>query len=470
MTTPRREISLADFDRDRLRVLHSAPIDPPELGTAAEYLATRSLNTFASAALAGRPNRPLIQPRGGFIQFKDQRTLTLALDEAGADFIPLTIDSHSRHNDYAVAAVLLERSEIEDKNLANGYPLVNHGHRVSRRLYDGIDKPVSLRHGTPDARLLAETAMATGITEIEGGALSYTLPYSRSYPIAQALVHWQYVDRLAAELSTPRRRIHRESFGVLTATMVPPVMTVVAELCELLLAVEQGVTSFSLSFSETGSLIQDLALARVLRNSATEYLSQFGFTDIHVYVVYHQWMGAFPYDVEPANALIANAAQKAAIIGADKIVTKTKEEARGIPSLESNAEAVRLVHYVLRHTQALADLDAASVSEEAIRIQAETDAVMTAIFDLPHQAFWNSVAVAFETGIIDVPFSPHEQNANKLVTRRGKGDGVYISEPGNLPIPPELLAAEHAALNGVQTSPDQGLFKSLVHDINLMSV
>ena len=57
-----------------------------------------------------------------------------------------------------------------------------------------------------------------------------------------------------------------------------------------------------------------------------------------------------------------------------------------------------------------------------------------------------------------------------MVTRRGKGDGIYISEPGNLPIPPELLAAEHAALNGVQTSPDQGLFKSLVHDINLMSV
>ncbi len=469
MATPRPESHSAGFDRDRLRVLHSAPVDPPGLGTAAEFFATRGTNTFASVALAQRQTRPLIQPRGGFIQFKDQRNLTLALDEAGADFIPLTIDSHSRHNDYAVAAVLLERSEIEDKNLANGYPLVNHGHRATRRLYEGIDKPVSLRHGTPDARLLVETAMASGITEIEGGALSYTLPYSRSYPIAQALVHWQYVDRLVAELSTPERRIHRESFGVLTATMVPPVMTVVVELCELLLAAEQGVTSFSLSFSETGSSIQDLALARVLRHSAAEFLARFGFADVNVFIVYHQWMGAFPYDVEPANALIAIGAHKAAIIGADKVVTKTKDEARGLPSLESNAEAVRLVHYVLCHSQAMANVDSPEVSEEAARIQGETDAVMTAIFDLPNQAFWNSVAVAFEKGIIDVPFSPHEQNANRMVTRRGQGDGIFISEAGNVPIPPYLLAAEHAALNAAEKTKDQGLFKSLVQDINLMS-
>jgi methylaspartate mutase epsilon subunit len=470
MGVPSPAARLADFPALRSRILEAAPVDPPPPEVAGEALAARSDASFASLALAAPRRRPLVQPRGGFARFADQRRLTLALAEAGADFVPLTIDSHTRHNDYRTAQVLLERSEMEDQNLLNGYPLVNHGYRASRQLYQGVESPVSLRHGTPDARLLIETALATGITEIEGGPLSYTIPYSRGYPLARAIAHWQYCDRLAAELSTAERPVHRESFGVLTATMVPPCVVAAIELCELLLAAEQGVRSFSLSFGQTGSLLQDLALARVLREAARDVLARFGFAEARTYLVYHQWMGAFPYDYERATALIAASAQIAALVGADKVITKTKEEARGIPAVESNCEAVRLVRYTLERA-APNDLAASpAVAAEAARIRAETDAILDAVFAQPQQAFWASVAHACVSGVIDVPFAPHEANANLLVTRRGRDDGIYIVEPGRTPIPPALLEEERA-LAAERSSAGAGnrTFQAIMRDINLMA-
>jgi len=470
MGLPSPSARLRDFDTLRLRILENVPAGPLSPTETADWLARLPDARFAAIALAAPRTRPLIQPRGGFARFAPQRDLSRALWDAGADFIPLTIDSHTRHNDYRTAQTLMERSEMEDQNLLNGYPLVNHGHRESRHLYDTIEAPVSLRHGTPDARLLVEVALATGITEIEGGALTYTLPYSRGYPLPRALANWQYCDRLAAEMSTPERPIHRESFGVLTATMVPPCIVAAIELCELLLAAEQGVMSFAFSFGQTGSLLQDLALAKVLREAAHDYLTRFGFSDLRTHLVFHQWMGAFPADYDHANALIATSAQTAAMVGADKIITKTKEEARGIPTIESNCEAVRLVRYTLDRQMPNGLTECETVAAEADRIRLETDAIMQAIFEQPQQAFWASIAQAFSDGLIDVPFAPHESNANRLVTQRGYSDGVYIVEPGALPIPKHLLDEEQAlaAAAGERTN-DPGSFKAMMRDINLMA-
>jgi len=469
MAEPRPEAESVEIAILRSRLLKTAIVDPPMQETAAEYLAGLPDSVFASLQLAAPKSRPLIQPRGGFARFEDQRRLSLTFAETGADFVPLTIDSHTRHNDYETAAVLLERSELEDKNLLNGYPLVNHGYRLSRRLYEDIEKPVSLRHGTPDARLLAEVALAAGITEIEGGALTYTLPYTRGYPIDRALMNWQYCDRLCAMLSTPQRPIQRESFGVLTATLVPPVTVAVVEICELLLAAEQGVMSYSVSFGQTGSIVQDIALARVLREASRDYLDRFGLSGIAVHLVYHQWMGAFPYDYVSANALIAASAQLAALVGADKVVTKTKEEARGIPTLENNAEAVSMVRYVLDHGPLPTPVGGALVDAEAARIRRELDSVMDVIFDLPGDEFWRSVALAVNRGIIDIPFAPHETNMNALVTQRGRGNGIYVSNPGRMPLPEEALKEEREALaERAICRPDETMFLALMNDIELM--
>ncbi len=53
------------------------------------------------------------------------------------------------------------------------HPLINHGYRTTREMVTHFKTPISLRHGTPDARLLVEVALASGIFEIEGGPITY---------------------------------------------------------------------------------------------------------------------------------------------------------------------------------------------------------------------------------------------------------------------------------------------------------
>ena len=422
---------------------------------------------FPRVAYAHHKGIPCTQPRGGFPLFEAQQRLTQQLSDAGADFIPLTVDSYTRHNQYDTATQLLKRSEEEGQNYLNGYPLVSHGHELTRELYRDLRKPVSLRHGTPDARLLVEVALASGIAEIEGGGICYTLPYSEGFPLDRCLLYWQYVDRICALTSTNELPIHRESSGPLTATLVPPAIAIAIEIIEALLSAEQGVTSFAVSFGQTGSMIQDLATARVLRALTRHYLAEFGFESMDTYLVYHQWMGQFPPQREKAAALIAGASVIASMISADKVVVKTVDEALGVPRAEINAEAVDTVRYVLRICGCVETVTSPLVEHEATLIESEVRSILDAVFELPGQAFWQSVFRAFQLGYIDVPFSPHADNANKLISMRDANGSIRIVEPGAVPISSEDARQERALL---ETRKDrmEKTYLQLLSDINMM--
>jgi methylaspartate mutase epsilon subunit len=469
MALPTPEARLRSIDRQREQVLAHPSASRLNIEEVAGFLAHLPSERFPSVRYASRtPGVPLLQPRGGTPVFEDQLRLTRTLDEAGADFVPLTIDSCTRHNQYETASQLLRRSEEEGKPYLNGYPLVCHGHLLTRGLYEGLNKPVSLRHGTPDARLLVELAIGSGIVEIEGGGLCYCLPYSEGFPLDRALLHWQYVDRICATYSTSDRPIHRESFGPLSATLVPPVIVVVIELVEMLLAAEQGVLSFALSFGQTGSFVQDVALARVLRQLSRELLERFGFGDMKTRLVYHQWMGQFPTDRPRAAALISGSALVSSVIDADKVVIKTVDEALGVPRPEVNAEAVDAVRYVIERFAVPDLVDSPAIAAEAALIESQARTVLTRIFDLSGTDFWESVYRAFQAGWIDVPFSPHTDNANRLVTMRDANKSIRIAAAGSVPIKDADVAAEQAILSGRKDSGEK-TYRRILADIALMA-
>ncbi len=455
------------MDRQRAQVLAhplARALSPDEVR---RFLASVPRRRFPAVAYAERGAMPLIQPRGGVPLFDAQLQLTQALSDAGADFIPLTIDSCTRHNQYDTAMQLLRRSEEEGHSYLNGYPLVCHGHELTRQLYLTLDKPVSLRHGTPDARLLVEIAIASGIVEIEGGGLCYCLPYSEGFPLDRALLYWQYVDRICALYSTPAQPIHRESFGPLTATLVPPAIAIVVEIIEALLAAEQGVTSFAVSFGQTGSFTQDVATARVLRRLVRNALDEHGFHATQVKLVYHQWMGQFPIQRERAAALIAGSALIASVIDADKIVVKTVDEALGVPRSEVNAEAVDTVRYVLRTLAAPTHVDSPSIEAEAMLLESEVHSILGAIYSLSGDMFWESVYRAFQLGWLDLPFSPHVDNANRLVSMRDTNHSIRIVDPGAVPISPTDAATERKLLERRAGREDKA-YRQILADILLM--
>lgn len=467
MARPSVKSRLEGMDRYRAQVLSHPRSHGITPNSTQDFLAGLPRRRYPGVAYAEGRGTPCVQPRGGFPLFEDQLRLTRHLDEAGADFIPLTIDSCTRQNEYETSAQLLLRSEEEGKNYLNGYPLVCHGPEVTRELYRGLDKPVSLRHGTPDARLLVEVALASGIVEIEGGGICYCIPYSEGFPLDRCLLYWQYVDRLCAIHSTPERPIHRESFGPLTATLVPPAIAIVIQIIEALLAAEQGVKSFAASFGQTGSMIQDVAAARVLRSLTSAYLANCGFDDVKSYLVYHQWMGQFPPQREKAAGLIAGSALVSSMVAADKIVVKTVDEALGVPRAEVNAEAVDSVKYLLRIFACAEPVTSPLIDQEAALIESEARAILDAIFALPGDFFWESVFRAFQLGFIDIPFAPHGDNANRLVSMRDAHGSIRISDRGAVPISKKDAELERSLLQSRQGQYDK-TYRQLLADINVM--
>ncbi|PPK62895.1 glutamate mutase subunit E [Malaciobacter marinus] len=427
-----------------------------------EFVKNASKNLFISHNFKNK-NKMLVQPRGGFPTYEKQFALNEFFVKANVDVLPLTIDSNTRLNDYAMAKKMLRLSEENEVDMLNGYPLVNHGYRTTRKMITHFDKPVSLRHGTPDARLLIETAIASGIFEIEGGPITYLLPYSKNFPLDKAFLYWKYVERVCANYSKLNEPINRESFGPLTATLVPPCITIVIQLLEMLLSLEEGVKSFSVSFSQTGSVNQDIVTSAVLKKMAKYYAKKIDCEDAQINLVYHQWMGAFPSNKDYSESLINTSTVIAALVKADKIITKTRDEAFGIPTKEANAKTVANTQYTLRILQGLPNI--INEQEEEILTQ-EVKSIMEAVFNDSADTLWRKVFNSIKNGTIDVPFSPHIINNNEVVTVRDKDKNIRIIKRGNLPISDKCFEYEKSKCNLDKDATS--IVNDIIHDIGIM--
>ena len=450
------------LQEEREIILSNEYVDAFDFAEVKEFVSGASEELFISHHFK-KKNKMLVQPRGGFPTYAQQYALYEYFVEANVDVLPLTVDSNTRLNDYASAKKMLRLSEENDMDMLNGYPLVTHGYRTTRKMITHFNKPVSLRHGTPDARLLIETAIASGIFEIEGGPITYLLPYSKNFPLDKAFLYWKYVERVCANYSKLNKPINRESFGPLTATLVPPSITIVIQLLEMLLSLEEGVESFSVSFAQQGSMNQDIVTGAVLRKLAKYYAAEIDCADAAIHLVYHQWMGAFPNKQDFAEQLINLSTVIASMVGADKIITKTREEATGIPTKEANAKTVADTQYCLGILNGLPTI--VDEQEEEI-LTLEVQAIMEAVFNDPADTLWRKVFNSIKNGVIDVPFSPHIINQNAMITIRDANKNIRIIERGNVPIPDRCYDYERAQCD--LSKDTTSIVNDIIRDIGIM--
>ncbi len=449
------------LQREREAILGGEYVDNFDFDEVEEFIKGADKELFISHKFKNSDNI-LVQPRGGFPTYEKVFKLYEEFKKADVDVLPLTIDSNTRLNDYATAKKMLKLSEENDVDMLNGYPLVNHGYRTTRKMITHFKTPISLRHGTPDARLLIEIALASGIFEIEGGPITYLLPYSKNFPLDKAFLYWKYVEKVCAKYSTLNEPINRESFGPLSATLQPPVIVIVIQILEMLLSMEEGVKSFSVSFSQTGSMNQDIVSSNVLKKLAREYADKFGHQDATINLVYHQWMGAFPRDKNHSDSLINTATVIAAMVGADKIITKTRDEAHGIPTKESNAQAVSNVKYTLNMLKGIPSIVDAEEEENLTNAVHE---IMEAVFNDPADTLWRKVFNAIKKGHIEIPFSPHIINNNEVITVRDANSNIRIYDKGNLPLSDKSFAFERSKLN---IGKDKKLVDEIIKGIGIM--
>lgn len=388
---------------------------------------------------AKQEGRTLAQPRAGVADLNSHRELLIFLqDEGGADLLPTTIDSYTRQNRYDEAEKGLAESVLEGRSLLNGFPAVNHGVANCRRLVEGLARPVQVRHGTPDARLLAEITLAAGFTAFEGGGISYNIPYAKRVPLEESIRTWQYVDRLVGLYEEEGITINREPFGPLTGTLVSPCISHSVAVIEGILAAKQGVKNITLGYGQCGNLVQDIAALQTLTMLAEEYLRAENFYDIEITTVFHQWMGGFPNDEAMAYGVISLGGATAALGKATKVIVKTTHEALGIPTKEANAQGIRATKQVLNMLQDQEYPENALLAEEREIILQETRSILDKTLELGEGDWALGAVRAFAAGVIDVPFAPSSFNAGRTMPARDNNGAIRFLQWGSLPFSKDI--------------------------------
>lgn len=411
----------------------------------------------------------LLQPRAG-VALTDEHIKLLRFLEEEADLLPTTIDAYTRQNRYEDAAKGIEKSRSVGTSLLNGYPAVNHGVAECRRVVESVNKPVQVRHGTPDARLLAEITLAAGFTAFEGGGISYNIPYAKRVPLERSIADWQYVDRLVGEYEKRGVRINREPFGPLSGTMVPPFISHAVAVIEGLLALRQGVRSLTLGYGQAGNLVQDIAAMQSLRSVASRWFDRFGYRDYELTTVFHQWMGGFPENESRAFSIIAWGGAAAALAGATKVIVKSPHEAMGVPTKEANLEGLRATRQIVNMLVNQEKPDTDVIRREADLIVRETEAVLERVYALGDRDMAAGTVRAFAAGVIDVPFAPSIFNAGKLLPVRDDNGAVRLLDSGNVPLPEDIAEFHREKVRErARTEEREPCFQMVIDDIYAVS-
>ena len=388
---------------------------------------------------AKKEGKTLIQPRAGVALVKDHiDLLTYLQDKGGADLLPTTIDSYTRQNRYKEAEVGIQESVRESKSMLNGLPVVNHGVYACRDIINELDTPVQIRHGTPDARLLTEISYAAGFTSYEGGGISYNIPYAKNVPLEKTIHDWQYCDRLTGIYEEAGVSINREPYGPLTGTLVPPCISHTVAIIESLLAAEQGVKNITVGYGQCGNLVQDVAAIRSLGALTEEYLKKYGYDDVEVTTVLHQWMGGFPQDEAQAFSVISWGSTIAALSKATKVIVKTPHEAIGVPTKEANAQGLRCTKQIINMLCDQQLSNTSHVVQEMMIISAETRCIVDKVIELGEGDVAIGTVRAFQAGVIDIPFAPSKYNAGKMLPARDNEGAIRILNPAGVPLSKEL--------------------------------
>lgn len=383
-----------------------------------------SLSPFSSfVAEQRRLGQLIVQPRMGFSDPALMRRGLEAVRDAGVPAIgTVTLDSYTRTGQHDIAAMA-----VESGTDLNGYPLVAHGARTTTRVLDGVHGPgfpVQLRHGSARPEDIFAAMLAAGIDASEGGPVSYCLPYSR-VPLREATASWSRSAALLAEQADSGVLCHLESFGgCMLGQLCPPGLLVALSVLECLFFVEHGVPSVSASYAQQTNHEQDLEALWALRRLCTEELST---TDHHIVV--YTYMGLYPESGSGSDELLVDSVRLAVATGAERLIVKTRAEARRIPTIDENVAALRLAHRTAADATVLSPpAGGGEIYQEARVLIDEVRGLAPSLAD--------ALPIAFERGLLDVPFCLHPDNANQARCVLDGHGRLQWWDIGGLPLAP----------------------------------
>jgi len=382
-------------------------------------------------------HRISVWPRGGTPILEDMISLCQSLVDSGVRLIPLTTDTYTRTGRYAEIEKYLEETKKTGRKLLNGYPIVNHGIKNTRKIIEACPEGAfSLRAGP------GEFGIASGCTTGGGNAFPWYL--ERGQPSAQleaSLARGQYGNRESGWYADRGVILCSDDHGFQPQGPIPPSVMIVGHILSILGAAEQGHKASTPIVYCLGNMAQDMASIRLAPRLIKEYLQKFNYKDFMIPGIMACQIPLFPVptDIGGAFAYLCYVAMVGALCGCSAVDLRSVDEAAGIPTTEAHQMSWRAAKWIFDVvSEQKIEVSSKDIDAEEKITEAEVRAIMDKTLELGDGDIYVGFIRAMEAGVIDMPWNSHISFEDKaLGVRDARGAWRYL-DFGDMPIPKEL--------------------------------
>jgi methylaspartate mutase epsilon subunit len=386
--------------------------------------------------------RMSVFPRAGTALVEDQISLYRKLVDTGVLFLPVTTDSYTRQLEFKRVDAALDETRRTGKKILNGYPLINHGVKETRRIVESVDKGAfDPRLSLKSYPLASEIAFASGMTGIAASPFISWGAYEKTATIEESMITNQYVHRLMGYYADRGVILSADNHGWIVTGIQPMTVNLATTIVDALMCAEQGVKSVISVVHYLGNLAQDLAWTRVTPKLMREYLDKFGFEDVEIAGVLGQHTPIFPMpqSVGGAFAFPSYTAMVAALGKVEGVFVRTIDEALGIPTEESHAQTYEAANWFFNVVRGQnIDFQMKEIDEEARIAELEIRAILDRLFEIGDGDIIVGCIKGVEAGIIDSSFSPNRQVKDLVMGLKDCNGAIRYKDFGNLPLPEEV--------------------------------
>ena len=380
-------------------------------------------------------------PRSGVPVVEKEIELLQSLNEVGVRLFPFTTDSYTRNLRLNEAQKGLEESIKTGQMKLNGYPIINHGVKTTRKVVESCEGAFDPRSSRVANSFVGEVAFASGMTAMPNSFFGWIGGYDKIASAEECIETAQYLGRLIGYYAERGVIISTDCHGWIPNGVIPMHMNIATQIMEALISAEQGVKSVVPLMNFQGHLEQDVSEILAAPGLFRKYLDKFGYTDVQIpgLIGNQSSLFAFPQDVGQAFGYINYIAMVAALSPIDACSVKTVDEAIGVPSIESHMQTYRSANWIFNvvRQQGLS-YDSAALQEEKRICEIAVSAIIDKVIDMGDGDLAVGIVKALDAGVLDSPFSINVNVRDLCMGARDLEGACRYIEYGNLPIPDEV--------------------------------
>jgi len=383
-----------------------------------------------------------LYPRSGTPVVEEEIKLLQSLNEAGVCLFPFTTDSYSRNLRFDMAQKGLEESIKTGMPKLNGFPIVNHGVKTTRKVIESCYGAFDCRSSREGQCIIAEIAFASGISAMPQSLFGWISGFDKRATPEDCIRTAQYSARLSGYYAERGHIINHACHGWLANGVIPSYVGIACMILEALIAAKQGIKSVSPMVNFNGNMAQDLGEFRAVDKLFRKYLDLYGHPDVMVpgMIGNQSYLYAFPEDTGRAYGYINYTAMLGALAGLPACSVKTVDEALGVPSIEAHRQTYRSANWIFNVVrQQRFEFSSPEIErEEKITLMA-VSAIVEKVMEMGDGDVAIGVVKALKAGVLDCPFSINMHVQDNTLGVRDLTGAVRYLDCGNVPIPEEVL-------------------------------